>query len=151
MKYFIFVLAFVLELTSFYPRIAAGPLVPIDPICPRSPQAGDPIECFPDGPPDGPVDPPPPTRPTPPGPSRPPGGIPILPDPICREEEFEYLPHCQNPICFRREGASKFECHLPVKKRSLEKRAVPPLTKECEFGIPICAIMVNDCGDTWCV
>ena len=131
---------------------AASPLIPVDPICARSADSSNvPIECYPDGPPD--VPPTKPVTPRPPiGPTRP---QPIVPDPICLEEEHRNLPECDSPICRQFEEGGEWECHM-LKKRTIAdveteamktKRAIVPIhiPIECYERIPLCVFVVDEC------
>ena len=131
---------------------AASPLIPVDPICARSADSSVvPIDCYPDGPPD--VPPTKPVTPRPPiGPTRP---LPIVPDPICLEEEHRNLSDCESPICRQFEEGGEWECHM-LKKRTIAdveaeakkaKREIVPIhiPDECYKRIPICVFVVDEC------
>ena len=150
MRYSTFALAAIVQLACWSPLITARPIIPDDPLCPRDADSSViPITCFPDGPPDYPPQPGP-TRPPPRPPTNPGGPRPIVPDPICLEEEHQNLPECRNPICRRPTEGGPWECDM-LKKREAEPEPAPKLIipDECYKGLPICVFLLNDCGEAW--
>ena len=156
MRYSTLALAAIVQLASCALLVAARPIIPEDPLCPRDADSSViPITCYPDGPPDYPP-PSGPTRPPPPPPTNPGGPRPIVPDPICLAEENRNLPECRNPVCRRRTDGGPWICD-PLKKREAEPEPEPepesaPKLKfpnECYKGLPICVSQLNECGQAW--